>query len=90
VNSRVLGPGAFLQQLKKIPKNLLMTDEKEILHFRAVLELIEVKQLDEDEYPTPTPFKPLLNFIILGGNSQNFLRKFLIFFLTLGLKILRL
>ncbi len=25
-----------------------------------------------------------------GGNSQNFLRKFLIFFLTLGLKILRL
>ena len=26
----------------------------------------------------------------LGGNSQNFLRKFLIFFLTLGLKILRL
>ncbi len=25
-----------------------------------------------------------------GGNSQNFLRKFLIFFVTLGLKILRL
>ncbi len=29
-----------------------------------------------------------LNF--LGGNSQNFLSKFLIFFVTLGLKILRL
>jgi len=25
-----------------------------------------------------------------GGNSQNFLRKFLIFFVTLGLQILRL
>ncbi len=32
----------------------------------------------------------LSTFKMRGGNSQNFLRKFLIFFLTLGLKILRL
>ncbi len=29
-------------------------------------------------------------FILLGGNSQNFLSKFLRLFVTLGLKILRL
>ncbi len=74
-----------------------------LLPAAEVADELLVPELDRDRnsklWQTPQTIQPKLEdwnkqkwhkVNHLGGDSQNFLRKFLIFFVTLGLKILRL